>query len=75
MKGPDIEAIAAKLNVASLSIGRDLRFRVDTDSGQSIIQVLDRETGEIIREIPPDQAELSLSANGEFQLRLYNGRA
>ena len=71
----DLEALAAKLNIQSQSIGRDLRFKVDMASGQSIIQVLDRETGEIIREIPPEKAEISLSVSGEMQLRLYNGRA
>lgn len=75
VKGPDLEAIAAKLNVASQAIGRDLRFKVDMDSGQSVIQVLDRETGEIIREIPPEKAELSLSAGGQIQLRLINSLA
>lgn len=70
--GPDLEALAAKLNVASQSIGRDLRFKVDMNSGQSVIQVLDRETGEIIREIPPDKADISLSINGDVELRLYD---
>jgi flagellar protein FlaG len=72
---PDIEALAAKLNVQSQAIGRDLRFKVDMSSGNSVIQVLDRETGEIIREIPPEKAELSLSVNGGMQLKLYDGRA
>lgn len=71
----DLEALAAKLNIQSQSIGRDLRFKVDMDSGKSVIQVLDRETGEIIREIPPEKAEVSLSVNGDMRLRLYDGRA
>lgn len=69
---PDIEALAAKLNIASQSIGRDLRFKVDMAKGQSVIQVLDRETGEIIREIPPEKAEVSVAVNGDVQLRLYD---
>lgn len=69
---PDLEALAAKLNVASQSIGRDLRFKVNMASGQSVIQVLDRETGEIIREIPPEKADVSLSINGDVELRLYD---
>jgi len=68
----DLEAIAAELNIASQSIGRDLRFKVDMNSGSSVIQVLDRETGEIIREIPPEKAKLSVSSNGNMQLRLYD---
>lgn len=69
---PDLEALAAKLNVVSRSIGRDLRFKVNMDSGSSVIQVLDRETGEIIREIPPEEAEVSVSVRGDVQLRLYD---
>ena len=69
---PDLESLAAKLNVASRSIGRDLRFKVDMDSGNSVIQVLDRDTGEIIREIPPDKAKISVSISGDMQLRLYD---
>jgi len=71
-QAPDIEALAAKLNIASQSIGRDLRFKVDMAKGQSVIQVLDRETGEIIREIPPEKAQVSVSANGDVQLQLYD---
>ncbi len=69
---PDLEALAAKLNIASQSIGRDLRFKIDMNSGQSVIQVLDRETGEIIREIPPEKAAISLADNGDLELRLYD---
>lgn len=72
---PDLEELAAQLNVASQSIGRDLRFRINMQSGQSVIQVLDRDTGELIREIPPEKADISLSASGDVELRLYNGRA
>lgn len=72
---PDLKALAAELNVSSQSIGRDLRFKVDMNSGRSVIQVLDRDTGEIIREIPPEKARLSVAANGNMQLRLYDGLA
>jgi flagellar protein FlaG len=72
---PDLESLAAKLNVANQSIGRDLRFKVDMNSGQSVIQVLDRDTGEIIREIPPEKAQISVSGSGEMTLRLYDAMA
>ena len=71
-QAPDIEALAAKLNIANQSIGRDLRFKVDMAEGQSVIQVLDRETGEIIREIPPEKAQVSVAINGDVQLKLYD---
>ncbi len=69
---PDVEEMARKLNVASRSIGRDLRFEVNMDSGHSVIQVLDRETGEVIRQIPPEKAQLYLSASGGVNLRLID---
>jgi|GEM_PF-3195276 len=68
----DVERLAKDLNVAVQSIGRDLRFRVDMESGRSVIQVLDRETGEIIRQIPPENAKTYLSDLGEVALRLYD---
>ena len=71
---PDLEALAAELNLASQSIGRDLRFEVDMENGQSVIQVLDRETGELIRQIPPEKTKIFLSGNGAVQLRLYDNR-
>ena len=72
--GPDMEELARALNLATESIGRDLRFEVDMDSGQSVIQVLDRDTGEVIRQIPPEKADLYLSGSGAVQLRLYSNR-
>lgn len=71
---PDMEALAQKLNLAIQSIGRDLRFEVDMESGRSVIQVLDRETGEIIRQIPPEKADIYMSDGGAVALRLYDAR-
>jgi FlaG protein len=51
---PDLEALARDLQAVSLSIGRDLRFIVDLESSRPIIQVIDSETGEVIREISAD---------------------
>lgn len=45
------------------------------ESGRSVIQVLDRETGEIIRQIPPEKAEVTLTSNGFVELRLYDENA
>ncbi|MDJ0751486.1 MAG: flagellar protein FlaG [Woeseiaceae bacterium] len=69
---PNTERLVQKLNVASQSIGRDLRFEVDLENGRSVIQVLDRETGEIIRQIPPENARTYLSDIGDLALRLYD---
>jgi len=71
---PDMQLLARELNAASFAIGRDLRFEVDMRTGNSVIQVLDRETGEIIRQIPPQQARTYVSDIGEVTLRLYDGK-
>jgi len=71
---PDMQLLARELNAASFAIGRDLRFEVDMRTGSSVIQVLDSETGEIIRQIPPEQASTYVSDIGEVTLRLYDGK-
>lgn len=71
-RGPDLERLARQLNLASRSIGRELRFRVDLESGHSVIQVLDRETGEIIRQIPGDQAMAALTNSARSGIRLFD---
>ncbi len=70
----EVEELARKLNVATQSIGRDLRFEVDMESGRSVIQVLDRDTGEVIRQIPPEKARLYVSESGAGALRLYDAQ-
>jgi flagellar protein FlaG len=37
------------------TIRRSLRFKVDTDTGSTIIKVIDRKTDETIRQIPPEE--------------------
>ncbi len=68
----DFERVVQKLNAASISIGRDLRFQVDLQNGKSVIQVLDSETGEIIRQIPGEQVSGYLQAEGNFAIRLFD---
>jgi flagellar protein FlaG len=69
---PDMAKIAKALNAAPSSIGRNLKFKVDLDRGTSVIQVLDRETGEIIRQIPPEKVSTYLQTEGGLALRLYD---
>jgi flagellar protein FlaG len=51
----DLATVAQSLATVSMSIGRDLKFIVDLQSAQPIIQVLDSETGEVIRQIPSSE--------------------
>jgi uncharacterized FlaG/YvyC family protein len=71
----DLDALAEQLNLASQTVGRDLRFEVNLDSRRAVIQVLDRETGEIIRQIPPEKAKVYLAESGDLALRLIDANA
>lgn len=68
----DMQSLADELNVSIQAIGRDLRFQVDLMRGTAVIQVLDRETGKIIRQIPPESAKTYVSDIGRIALRLYD---
>jgi flagellar protein FlaG len=52
-----IDNKALALNVENLTqiVRRDLEFSIDEDTGTQVIRVVDAETGELVRQIPPDQ--------------------
>ena len=49
------EEIAEKMNQVSSVFNTSLAFSVDKPTGKTVIKVLDRETNEIIRQIPPEE--------------------
>lgn len=67
----DLAVVVEKLNLATKSIGRELHFEVNLDSGHTVIRVLERETGEVIREIPPEKVVPILEDGGALLARLY----
>ncbi len=69
---PDLEEFVQHLNYANRALGRVLHFKVDLDKGYAVIQVLDRETGELIRQIPPEKFSPYVSGNGGLAMRLYD---
>lgn len=50
----DIEQAVTEINEYVQSVQRDLHFSVDEDSGLTVIRVKDKESGELIRQIPED---------------------
>jgi flagellar protein FlaG len=52
-----IDSKALALNVENLTqiVRRDLEFSIDEDTGTQILRVVDAETGELVRQIPPEQ--------------------
>lgn len=66
---PKIESVTRQIDSFLRSIGRSINFRVDPGSGQMIVSVIDATTGEVIRQVPGEDAlrlaqtiEASLSA-------------
>lgn len=49
-----LDAAVERLNVEVVSLQRSLRFSVDKETGRTVIKVIDRETDEVIRQIPPE---------------------
>jgi flagellar protein FlaG len=54
---PDADMQQAVSRLASYvqAIRRDLQFSVDERSGKAVVRVVDSETGETIRQIPPEE--------------------
>lgn len=58
--GERIEEAVSRLNDFVQNVQRDLQFEVDRDLGETIVRVIDRETKEVIRQIP-DEVALKLA--------------
>ena len=71
-KDRDSESIELTLNKMTLSVGRELKFIVDLDSAQPIIQVFNRETGELIRQIPAASVSTYPLKDGMAAIRLHD---
>jgi flagellar protein FlaG len=53
---PKIESVTRQIDSFLRSIGRTINFRVDQGSGRMVISVLDATTGELIRQVPGEDA-------------------
>ena len=68
-----LQSAVASVNDYIQSIQRDLRFSVDEELEQTIIRVVDRDSGEVIRQIPEDIfLELARRLNDDGEFRLLN---
>jgi flagellar protein FlaG len=50
-----VHAVAKQIEAYLRSNNRSLEFRVDADTGRTVVSVRDSETGELIRQIPGDE--------------------
>ena len=57
-EAPPLEALksaAEQIESYLRSIGRQLEFRIDEETGRTVISVLDLETGDLVRQIPSEE--------------------
>jgi len=77
-KAPEKTEIKLETEVASIndyvqSIQRDLQFSIDDDLEQTVIKVVDKHSGELIRQIPEEVfLELARNLKEDGELRLIN---
>ncbi|MEW5757155.1 MAG: flagellar protein FlaG [Pseudomonadota bacterium] len=55
-KEEDLKNAVLKLNEAVQSMQRNLEFAVDETTGRTVVKVIDKETSEVIRQIPSEEA-------------------
>ncbi|MET0066190.1 MAG: flagellar protein FlaG [Candidatus Thiodiazotropha sp.] len=51
----DRTELASKVENLNQLVQRNLEFSVDDETGRSVVRVIDSDTGEVVRQIPPDQ--------------------
>lgn len=56
-------------------VRRELEFAIDEDSGRTVITVLDSETQEIVRQIPPEKLMVAAENIERLQGLLFEGKA
>jgi flagellar protein FlaG len=71
----DVQEAVQKLNDYVQTTSRTLDFQVDEDSGKTIVRVFDRDSEELIRQIPGELAlELARKLNEEEPSLLFSAQ-
>jgi flagellar protein FlaG len=55
-KSVEVKEAVIKLNDFAQKMQRDLNFKVDEDSGKTVIKVYDRHSEQLVRQIPNEEA-------------------
>lgn len=75
VQGEKVEEIVAELNEMAQQVERQLQFSVDEGSGSTVIRVIDSQTEQVIREIPPEEILTLRERLGEVQGVLFKTEA
>lgn len=73
--GVDITAVVARANEAMMAARNGIEFTYDRGSGKSIVRVIDRESGQLIRQIPSEDMLVLARALDRMQGVLVDGQA
>lgn len=68
---PDVEAAVEQIRKYIEGSSRELRFSVQEDTGRTIIKVMDPNTGELIRAIPPEEV-MAIASMIDANVRLFD---
>lgn len=71
----DMSDAITKLSDFAQSIERDIVFHVDDESGRTIVAVIDKETKEVIREIPGEEALKLAEDIDQLRSLIFTARA
>ncbi|KZY45412.1 MULTISPECIES: flagellar protein FlaG [unclassified Oleiphilus] len=70
-----VEQAVTKLNDYVQSVQRNLQFNLDDQSGKTIITVVDKQTSEVVRQIPDDVAlKLAQDLHQDEPLSLFKAK-
>ena len=70
-----LDAALQQVNDKLKVLGTDLHFGVDTDSGLTVVKVIDRDSGDVLRQIPSEAAVRIARSLDRFVGHLINHRA
>jgi len=71
----DVQNAVTKLNDFVQNVQRNLQFNLDDASGKTIITVVDKQTSEVVRQIPDDVAvKLAQDLQQSEPLSLFNAK-
>ncbi len=67
--------MAERLNGRMQEMQRSLRFSVDDDSGRVVVKVMDKNTDEVIRQIPSEQMLAMMKHINDVDGLIFDDRA
>lgn len=63
----DLQQALKEVQKAINGVANDLRFSIDEDTGRTLIKIVDRETDEVIKQIPSEELLRIAKALDKFQ--------